>query len=323
MSEMVHLNMLDPDLQRLLKTYAAAPERDPEAARRTRSGFTAELDMLFTSQAAATLPREEVVAPMRSPLPGRRVLSYVLGAMLVLVLFFSSSAGITAYAAGSSLPGDPLYAVKITTENLRARWTPDSAAQAQLYLNFAARRLIEIRALIREGRFDDVDRAMLVFERDMQKFAAVLEELSHTQPAKALTLRREVAVMLRRDGKILGQMLLDVPGEAQSPLRGVIHAVESAAYSLDAGDEDYDRREDGVLGGRGGTTDCMAGSSEKDDDRCSGASQQTGEPIIQTPVPPAGNSEDNADGSNTGDDRRDDDNGDDDDDVNDDDDDDD
>ena len=79
--------------------------------------------------------------------------------------------GLTAAAASdSSLPGDPLYAVKLGVEHARLATTFDSAARAHLELQFADARLAEAQRLFASGRVQEGVRGMAQYDTAMTQF---------------------------------------------------------------------------------------------------------------------------------------------------------
>lgn len=73
--------------------------------------------------------------------------SIIFRAILILCLAFAFliiGSGVVVYASGASLPGDMLYPLKTSFEDLQARLIVNPASQSRLYLNFAGRRLVEM-----------------------------------------------------------------------------------------------------------------------------------------------------------------------------------
>lgn len=87
-------------------------------------------------------------------------------ATAVAVILVMSAAGIgTAFASQSSLPGDTLYSVKLSTEQLQRIITFDDAAEVEMELKFASTRLDELEKLastladqtaMTNGRYDRI-----------------------------------------------------------------------------------------------------------------------------------------------------------------------
>ena len=68
----------------------------------------------------------------------------VFGLILIVVL---SSSAFTVSAAFNSLPGDTLYGLKISAEKLQLAISFDEKEQLNLYVDFAEKRLEEVRQL--------------------------------------------------------------------------------------------------------------------------------------------------------------------------------
>ncbi len=79
--------------------------------------------------------------------------------------------GLTAAAAsGDSLPGDPVYGVKLGVERVQLATTFDPAARARLQLHFADVRLAEAQRLFALGRVQDGVRGMNQYDTAMAQF---------------------------------------------------------------------------------------------------------------------------------------------------------
>ena len=277
-------NELSPRLQQMLAAYRRTPERDPEAARRAQARFMAELDQMFVEAPAVTPAARSWLASARvgmgenlSRLFMRRSI-VLLVALFVFGVCFLSGAGITAYAAVSALPGDPLYSLKTTLESVRADLSPDSAEQARLYMEFAGRRLVEMQSLIAKGRQEDIPYAASEFERDVQRSTRALDVLSGTNPAQAAALTTEFSPTLRSYSDILTHLLEISPGSAQPALQQALETCNQA---------------EGKKGGDGDPTPTPAITPVVD--------TPTPIPTVATPVPPAmpGRNESNNNGNGT------------------------
>ena len=79
--------------------------------------------------------------------------------------------GLTAAAASdNSLPGDPLYPVKLGVERAQLATTFDSAARARLELQFADVRLAEAQRLFAAGRVQEGVRGMAQYDSAVTQF---------------------------------------------------------------------------------------------------------------------------------------------------------
>lgn len=99
------------------------------------------------------------------PRPAARLA--LAGAMAVALV----AAGLTAAAASNdSLPGDPLYGVKLGAEQVQLATTFDSAARARLQLHFADVRLQEAQRLFALGRTRDALAIVTQYDNDVAQF---------------------------------------------------------------------------------------------------------------------------------------------------------
>ncbi len=79
----------------------------------------------------------------------------VVSAVIVILL----AGGGTVAASSNSLPDQPLYAVKLATENIRLALTPSAVGKAELYAEFADRRVDEIIKMAEKGKVAQVVKA--------------------------------------------------------------------------------------------------------------------------------------------------------------------
>ncbi len=134
------------------------------------------------------------------------------GLMALLAALF---VGVTlTYASADALPGDPLYPVKIWTENLQL-WLAGPERDLELYERFVQRRLEEIHALMVLGRYEDVPQALQRWEEQRQRLTAAFQTLPPDQRAYVLT------ALLQREAvheQQLARLIEDAPPQAQSAL---------------------------------------------------------------------------------------------------------
>lgn len=94
-------------------------------------------------------------------------LSRLVPATLLVALFAMGTGA--AFASQNAIPGDILYPVKITTEQIRVSITADEAKKATLHLEFAAQRLREMARLAEENRLDAPDTILANYQAELQK----------------------------------------------------------------------------------------------------------------------------------------------------------
>jgi hypothetical protein len=93
-----------------------------------------------------------VFSIVKKRLTRKAVLSDLVTIAITAILTLTMSALILSYAAGDSIPGDLLYGVKRTSENIQLALTFDPARQAELLDAFNQRRINEINLLVNQNR---------------------------------------------------------------------------------------------------------------------------------------------------------------------------
>jgi len=121
----------------------------------------------------------------------------------------------TASASASALPGDPLYALKQTTEQVALQTAPDDSVRQQRLLLQAQTRLEETSQLISQGRAADAGQNALRYSATLDQAA---EFAGTTQPTEPTTLQSDRA-------RIAG-LLADAPLPARAGLQRALQATE-------------------------------------------------------------------------------------------------
>jgi len=80
-------------------------------------------------------------------------------ATLILVIIVLAAGSGTVFASNSSLPGEPLYSVKMATESVRLTFAFSEEAKADLYVKMADRRVDEIIQMAEKGEAVQVEAA--------------------------------------------------------------------------------------------------------------------------------------------------------------------
>jgi hypothetical protein len=134
-----------------------------------------------------------------------------LGALALVVL----SVGLT-QAAGSSLPGEPLYGVKRTTETVALIFTPPTQRAAQ-YLRQAQQRLAEIEQLSRQGTADPALMATLLTDLAAATEAAVAA-VDNVSPDSQVAVLTSIVLETDRQESVLAALETVLPDEAKPAL---------------------------------------------------------------------------------------------------------
>jgi len=156
----------------------------------------------------------------------KRMVVTGIGLVVIVMALLFGSAGMTAYAAQSALPGDTLYGVKTSLEQTRISMARDASVRAELYLEFAENRLEEISRLIADKRYKDISDATKDFEMYANQAIAELEVVAQGDPQQAAVLTGRISEALSRYSRTLTSMLASVPEEVRAQLSQVIEAAQ-------------------------------------------------------------------------------------------------
>lgn len=141
--------------------------------------------------------------------------------LLVMMLFSLLGVG-SVYGSEASVPGDLLYPVKLFVEDVRLTFTVEEQ-DADLYFQFAEKRLKEVDTLAEKGRFEGIGEALDRFEIQIDRAAQVIPMENETGEVH---VRRKPAELTENVGKqieVLTELLETVTDEARPALE---HAIE-------------------------------------------------------------------------------------------------
>ncbi len=176
-----------------------------------REQYRKELRGRLMSEAVAVLaPR-----PSRFSFPAMLRPALAAAAILVLVL-----AGATS-AAASSLPGDPLYALKRAGEDVRVALTFDDVARTRLLSELTDRRLDELATVARD-RPGAAPTATQEYADAVNNFANALDKLRDADSEEKRNAAQALAEAARAKHKVVLDEVKDrLPADAQSDVQKV------------------------------------------------------------------------------------------------------
>jgi len=210
-------------------------ERRPPVLERPvmREQFRKELRGRLMSEATVVLaPR-----PSWFSFPAILRPAFAAAAILVLVL-----AGATS-AAASSLPGDALYVVKRTSEDVQVALTFDEVARMELLARLADRRLDEL-AEIAKQRPSSAPTATQEYADAVERFANALDDVRNADSEDKRNAAQALAEAAREKHKaVLDAVKGQLPEVDQSDVQKVIDREQERTSP----DENHGR------GGQGGT----------------------------------------------------------------------
>jgi hypothetical protein len=189
-------------------------ERRPPVLERPvmREQFRKELRGRLMSEAAV------VLTPRPSWFSFPAILRPALAAAAILVLVFAGATN----AAASSLPGDPLYAVKRTTEDVQLALTFDEVARMELLARFADRRLEEL-AEVAKQRPSSAPTATQEYADAVERFANALDNVRNADSEDKRNAAQALAEAAQEKHKAVLDAVKDqLPAVDQSDVQKVI-----------------------------------------------------------------------------------------------------
>jgi hypothetical protein len=162
--------------------------------------------------------------------------------MVLIAILIGGSTG-AAFAASDALPGDTLYTVKTTFEEVQLVISDDNG-DVDLLNAFANERVAEIQSLLEIGRFDDIPNATQAYQNTVAKLAQAMSKLPSGERSDALFTLVETARENRT--RTLTSLLDKVPEQAQ---KGIRQALEAGPPDHAGGPPDDKGKPDNVGGG--------------------------------------------------------------------------
>jgi hypothetical protein len=135
-----------------------------------------------------------------------------MAALLILTLTVLGTGSIAAMVAADSVPGDSLYWVKRTKENVMLSFSRSDTGKAQAHAELAGVRAGEIRHLIEQGRIAEAENHLAAVRdhlRASAEHAGVVVTMNPIEmPSTRISFERSaelgnLVVTLERDGELL------------------------------------------------------------------------------------------------------------------------
>jgi len=96
---------------------------------------------------------------------------WIIATMAIMVLFLMG--GGTVLAANSSMPGSPLYPIKIATENISLQFAGSDIKKAEIYAVLAERRVEEMVYIVENGKTTYAEKIALKYDQTMAALNAL------------------------------------------------------------------------------------------------------------------------------------------------------
>jgi hypothetical protein len=151
----------------------------------------------------------------------------VVRMVTIIVIVLTVFTGGTAFAADSAEPGDYLYGLDLTLEQIQLSLAPTQEAAARIHLNIANERLEEAENKLGEGDYDNGNVALDAYEQEMATLAGLVSGENGVDKEELTEL---VIAETSRHQEVLEQLLGKVPEPAQ---KGILRAIEASNKAKD------------------------------------------------------------------------------------------
>jgi hypothetical protein len=141
--------------------------------------------------------------------------------LLAIAMIFSTAR--IAAASESALPGDRLYPVKLSVENLRLAVTLDVEQEIISRLAYANDRIEEAQTRVDQGQADKLKPALKNYQGHIQQVASLLDDLQNSKPDRARALGAEFEAAKSEHARRLSAMRASVPPD----VAGLIDEIEA------------------------------------------------------------------------------------------------
>jgi hypothetical protein len=156
-----------------------------------------------------------------------------LGTALITLILVSGLVFGAGQVMADSLPGEPLYSLKLAVEAARLAWTTGPEAQADLSLAHAEERMDEVEELLQQQRAVDSATA----ERVQQQLQAALESAAREQNRMAAENLERLALAIQQRQQTMEKLAGESP---QEPVRQILRVMERVREEAHAGAGDPD-----------------------------------------------------------------------------------
>ena len=155
-----------------------------------------------------------------------KLASGLIAALLVFGMVFG-----VGQAAAASLPGGPLYGLKLTAEEARMELTSDPEAKAELAAEFAENRLDEIGKMVAAGKAVDGKTA----HKAQQQLSQAYQYAHQVNGEKQLQARHRLADVIENQHRFMALEVNGLSEQEQEPLRALLRSMQRVRAEIHAG----------------------------------------------------------------------------------------
>ncbi len=198
---------IEPELLQKLASLQSVPDRDPAKEELGLAAFIREADGLLTGITPQPEARHKGwMHALRSLLMNQRKerspMINTLATILLITSLILGGGGATVAAAQTSQPDQPLYGVKLLSEDVRIGLAADPAKEAQLAMEFAGRRAAEIALMLQKG----IAPSQAVQLRYQSQIELAVRSAARLSDEQAVKLLAQMRIRLQEQQQLLLQI---------------------------------------------------------------------------------------------------------------------
>jgi hypothetical protein len=159
--------------------------------------------------------------------PRQRV-AFQFALLLIFMVWLAIGSSAVALVSQSSIPGEPLYPVKIAFEEVEMYTAGKLSDEIRLHTEFAQRRLLEVQELVEVGQYDQIPETVEKFENHVDQAVNKLEILAIQEPNVAQQVVTAVHDFISNQVAFMQVLVAAVPGEGKIVLADALVFTEDS-----------------------------------------------------------------------------------------------
>ncbi len=211
----------------LMGRFKSYVEPTPEFVPRSRQHLLTQIRRQRRASVGASL-----MAWLENLRLQRRLSWAIMALILVCSLLFGGTVTV-ARASQESLPGEPLYPVKIGLERVAVAVAVSENEDAQLQIDYTRRRLVEIQRLTMEGRFEYLPETVANLENQVTEALTTIDQVANQDGGNAKELASTLRQTLQEQATLIEFLKDAVPAETRPVLDRARRVSESAAKAAE------------------------------------------------------------------------------------------
>ena len=227
---------LDPGLARQLAALEYEPKRDERKAARGRAAFLNHASELREAVSMGSKARHIFwIDTIRAKFTPRKERSPMFGTLATVLLIFSlafGGSGLSVAAAQASRPDEPLYGLKLWSEEARLRLSVGQQAELEWTLRLVERRSNEIQNMLEEGKTPP-ESALARYQAQVEQVTRLAAGMPGEEALRTLARVQDRLRLLDQTTQAGGPQAEAVLARIHTMLQERIHWIDAAVEDAD------------------------------------------------------------------------------------------